>query len=122
MRKRVLDYYDNDPLVKVTLINPILNKIETACAYLDTGSDAIVIPKDLWLKLGLQEEYRTFVSAVNSTGVGWYTFIDLEFFGNKHMDVEVFYNEVAGDMLIGRNVLDEYSVTFDGRNSKLYIE
>ena len=38
------------------------------------------------------------------------------------MDVEVFYNEVAGDMLIGRNVLDEYSVTFDGRNSKLYTE
>ena len=61
-------------------------------------------------------------SAVNNTGVGWYTFIDLEFFGNKHKDVEVFYNEVAGDMLIGRNILDEYSVTFDGMNSKLYIE
>jgi hypothetical protein len=122
MRKRVLDYYDNDPLVKVTLINPILNKREIACAYLDTGSDAIVIPRDLWERLGLKEEYRTFVSAVNSTGVGWYTFIDLEFFGNKHRDVEVFYNEVAGDMLIGRNILDEYSVTFDGRNSKLYIE
>jgi len=121
MRKRVLDYYDNDPLVKVTLINPTLNKREIACAYLDTGSDAIVIPRDLWLRLGLQEEYRTFVSAVNSTGVGWYTFIDLEFFGNTHKDVEVFYNEVPGDMLIGRNILDEYSVTFDGKNSKLYI-
>ncbi|WP_269851437.1 pepsin/retropepsin-like aspartic protease family protein [Methanosarcina horonobensis] len=100
-----------------------MNKRETACAYLDTGSDAIVIPRDLWLRLGLQEEYRTFVSAVNSTVVGWYTFIDLEFFLETNIRMlKFFYNEVAGDMLIGRNVLDEYSVTFDGRNSKLYIE
>lgn len=71
-----------------------MNKRETACAYLDTGSEQLLYQK-------------TF-----GTGVIWHTFIDLEFFGNKHKDVEVFYNEVAGDMLIGQNILDKYSVTF----------
>ena len=62
------------------------------------------------------------VSVVGDTVNTWYNFIDLEFLQNKHNDTEVFYNEAAGDILIGRNILDEYSVTFDGRNSKLYIE
>jgi len=83
-KKVTLDYYNNDPLVVVTLINPILNTTEKALAYLDTGSDAVVIPKYLWSKLGLRDEYRTVISAVNSTCVGWCTFIDLEFLKNKH--------------------------------------
>jgi|SRR5665647_731540 len=123
MCKRVtFDYHDNDPLVVVTLINPISKKREKACAYLDTGSDAVVIPKDIWLKLGLEMDLKASVSVVGSTVSAWYTFIDLEFLKNKHKDVEAFYNEAAGDMLIGRNILDEYSITFDGKNSKLHIE
>ena len=121
MRKRVLDYYDNDPLVKVTLINPILNKREISCAYLDTGSDAIVIPRDLWLKLGLKMLYRSNVSAVGGVVTTWYTRISLEFLEDKHKNVIAFYQD-DGDILIGRNILDKYFITFDGRNSKLSIQ
>lgn len=46
-RKTTIDYYDNDPLVIVTLTNPILKKRHKAYAYLDTGSDVAIIPKDI---------------------------------------------------------------------------
>lgn len=121
-KKTTLDYYDNDPLVIVTLINPILKKRHKAYAYLDTGSDAVVIPGDIWLKLGLEMNYRAPVSVVGTSVSTWYTFIDLEFLQNEHGEIEAFYNDSTGNILIGRNILDKYSVTFDGRNSKLYIE
>lgn len=121
-KKATFDYYDNDPLIIVTIINPVLNKKHKTYTYLDTGSDAVVIPKDIWLKLRLDMDLMAPVSMVGDTVSTWYTFIDLEFLKNKHTDIEVFYNDSAGDILIGRNILDKYSVTFDGRNSKLYIE
>ncbi|HII92303.1 MAG TPA: hypothetical protein HA262_09095 [Methanosarcina sp.] len=80
------------------------------------------IPKDIWFKLGLDQDLMASVSVVGDTVNTWYTFIDLELLQNKHKDIEAFYNDTAGDILIGRNILDEYSVTFDGRNSKLHIE
>jgi len=51
MSETFIDYIDNDPLVLITLINPVSNKKARAYAYLDTGLDTVVIPKDLWLKL-----------------------------------------------------------------------
>jgi hypothetical protein len=123
MRKKVtLDYNDNDPLVIVTLINPILNRKKKALAYLDTGSDSVVISRDLWLNLQLDMDECMGISVVGSVFDTWYTFIDLDFLGDKHTNVLACYNEAAGDVLIGRNILDKYSITFDGRNSKLYIE
>jgi hypothetical protein len=123
MRKKViLDYYDNDPLATVTLINPSLNRKKKVLAYLDTGSDSVVISKDLWLSLQLDMEEYMSISVVGSVFDTWYTFIDLDFLGNKHTSILVCYNEAAGDVLIGRNILDKYAITFDGRNSKLHIE
>ena len=119
--KNIFDYIDNEPLVRVTLINPISNKKVNAFAYLDTGSDAIVIPRDLWLKLGLEMLYRSNVSAVGDVVTTWYTRISLEFLENKHKNIIAFYQD-DGDILIGRNILDKYSITFNGRNSKLLIQ
>jgi len=119
--KNIFDYIDNDPLVRVTLINLISNKKVNGYAYLDTGSYAIVIPRDLWLKLGLKMLYRSNVSAVGGVVTTWYTQISLEFLEDKHKNVIAFYQD-DGDILIGRNILDKYSITFDGRNSKLLIQ
>ncbi len=118
--KATFDYIDNDPLVLVTLINPVSNKKLKAYAYLDTGSDTVVIPRDLWLKLGLEMLYRSNVCAVGGIVTAWYTRINLEFLENKHRNIIAFYQE-EGDVLIGRNVLDKYSITFDGRNSRLTV-
>ena len=118
--KATFDYIDNDPLVQVDLINPVSNKKVKAYAYLDTGSDTVVIPRDIWLKLGLQMLYRSNVCAVGGIVTAWYTRINLEFLENKHSDIIAFYQD-EGDVLIGRNVIDEYSITFDGRNSRLIV-
>ena len=116
MSETFIDYIDNDPLVLITLINPVSNKKARAYAYLDTGSDTIVIPKDLWLKLELEMQNRANVSAVGGVVTTWYTWVHLEFLDDKHRDIIAFYQDI-GDVLIGRNVIDKYSVTFDGRNS-----
>ncbi len=47
--KASFDYIDNDPLVPVTLINPVSKKKAKAFAYLDTGSDTVVIPREMFL-------------------------------------------------------------------------
>jgi len=120
-KNTTFNYIDNDPLVEITLINPISNKKVNAYAYLDTGSDAIVIPRDLWLELGLEMTHRSNVGAVGGIVTAWYTRINSEFIENKHRNIIAFYQD-DGDVLIGRNILDKYSITFDGRNSKLHIE
>lgn len=119
--KNTFDYIDNDPLVRVIFINPVSNKKVNAYAYIDTGSDAVVVPRDLWLKLGLEMLYRSNVSAVGGVVTTWYTRISLEFLENRHKNIIAFYQD-DGDVLIGRNIIDKYSVTFGGRNSKLLIK
>ena len=121
MSETFFDYIDNDPLVLITLINPVSNKKVRAYAYLDTGSDTVVIPKDLWLKLEMEMQNRANVSAVGGVVTTWYTWVHLEFLEDIHKDIIAFYQD-TGDVLIGRNVIDKYSVTFDGRNSSLIIK
>lgn len=118
--KASFDYIDNDPLVSVTLINSVTKKKAKAYAYLDTGSDTVVIPRELWLKLGLEMLYRSNVCAVGGIVTAWYTRINMEFLDDEHKEIIAFYQD-EGDVLIGRNVMDEYSITFDGRNSSLII-
>ena len=118
--KAIFDYIGNDPLVSVTLINPVTKKKAKAFAYLDTGSDTVVIPRELWLKLGLEMLYRSNVCAVGGIVTAWYTRINMEFLDDEHKEIIAFYQD-EGDVLIGRNVMDEYSITFDGRNSSLII-
>ena len=118
--KATFSYIDNDPLVTVTLINPVSKKKARALAYLDTGSDTVVIPRELWLKLGLEMLYRSNVCAVGGIVTAWYTRINIEFSDDEHKEIIAFYQD-EGDVLIGRNVMDEYSITFDGRKSSLTI-
>jgi len=118
--KATFDYIDMDPFVPVTLINPASNKKVKALAYLDTGSDTVVIPGELWLKLGLEMLYRSNVCAVGGIVTAWYTRISIKFLENEHKDIIAFYQD-EGDVLVGRNVMDEYSITFDGRKSSLTI-
>ncbi|HLB70978.1 MAG TPA: hypothetical protein VJJ51_08030 [Candidatus Methanoperedens sp.] len=118
--KATFDYIDNDPLVPVILINPASNKKVKAYAYLDTGSDTVVVPGELWMKLGLEMLYRSSVCAVGGVVTAWYTRIKLKFFENEHREIIAFYQD-EGDVLVGRNVMDDYSITFDGRNSRLTI-
>ena len=64
--------------------------------------------------------YRSNVCAVGGIVTAWYTRINMEFLDDEHKEIIAFYQD-EGDVLIGRNVMDEYSITFDGRNSSLII-
>ena len=113
-------YIDNDPLVVIKLINPSTGREKEALAYVDTGSDSIAIPKDVWEELNITSFRVTSISVVGGAITTWYTKLDVEFLGKLHKNMIVFYQEV-GDVLLGRAVIDNYAVTFDGLNSTLTI-
>ena len=73
------------------------------------------------MKMGLEMHNRANVSAVGGIVTTWYTWVDIVFIEDEHRNVIAFYQD-EGDILIGRNILDKYSVTFDGRTSSLIIE
>ncbi|NJD51261.1 MAG: hypothetical protein FIB07_00140 [Candidatus Methanoperedens sp.] len=60
------------------------------------------------------------ICVVGGIVTAWYTRINMEFLDDKHKEIIAFYQDER-DVLIGRNVMDEYSITFDGRNSSLII-
>lgn len=64
---------------------------------------------------------RANVSAVGGVVTTWYTWLDIQFLEDEHKDVIAFYED-DGDVLIGRNIIDNYSVTFNGQNSSLIIK
>lgn len=113
-------YIDNDPLVAIKLINPLTGNEKEVLAYVDTGSDSIAIPKDVWDELNITSFRVTAISVVGGAITTWYTRLNVEFLCKLHRDIIVFYQEV-GDVLLGRAVIDDYSVTFDGLNSRLTI-
>lgn len=113
-------YTDNDPLVAIKLINPLTGNEKEVLAYADTGSDSIAIPKDVWDELNIISFRVTSISVVGGAITTWYTKLDVEFLGKLHKNIIVFYQEV-GDVLLGRAIIDNYSVTFDGLNSTLTV-
>lgn len=109
----IFPYIDNDPLVAIKLINPLTGNEKEVLAYVDTGSDSIAIPKDVWNDLNITSHRATAISVVGGAITTWYAKLDVEFLGKLHRNIIVFYQEV-GDVLLGRAVIDNYAVTFDG--------
>ncbi|VVB85770.1 Uncharacterised protein [uncultured archaeon] len=76
------DYVDSDHVVQVRIIvSSLSNKY---LAFLDTGSDGVAIPRELWEKLELSPSYPVRIQSV--TGLSW-SYIDtimIEIFGDKH--------------------------------------
>jgi hypothetical protein len=72
------------------------------------------------LSILLEMLYRSNVCAVGGIVTAWYTRISIKFLDTEHRDIIAFYQD-EGDVLVGRNVMDEYSIIFDGRNSSLTI-
>ena len=60
----ILPYIDNDPLVVIRLINPSSGYKKDVLAYVDTGSDSIAVPKDVWDELNIESYRATTISVV----------------------------------------------------------
>ncbi|MFQ6120601.1 MAG: aspartyl protease family protein [Methanosarcinales archaeon] len=120
MSEYIFEYIDNDPLILVKLINPLSGKEVEVYAYVDSGSDTIVITRELWDELEIAMYERANISVVGGVITTWYTLLNVEIIGDMYEDVIVFYQE-EGDVLLGRTIIDYYVVTLDGVNSVLTI-
>ena len=115
------EYIDNDPLVRIKLINPLSEKEIETYAYVDTGSDTVVIPKALWDELEIMEYERTVISVVGGVATTWYSLLNVEFLGDLYENIVVIYQD-EGDILLGRTIIDHYIITFDSISSILRIK
>jgi len=120
LSENIFSYIDNDPLVTIKLINPSLNYEKEVLAYVDTGSDSLAIPRDVWDELNIRSHRAATISVVGGAITTWYTKSDVEFLGEVHKNIIVFYQEF-GDVLLGRAIIDKYAVTFDGLNLTLNV-
>ena len=86
---------------------------------LDTGSDGIAIPRELWEKLELSHDYPVRIQSV--TGLSW-SYIDtikIEIFGDRHEVPAVMSDDP--EILIGMEILKKYIVCFDGIKKRVAI-
>jgi predicted aspartyl protease len=111
------NYVDSDPVVPVRIIaSSISNKY---LAFLDTGSDGIAIPRELWEKLELSQNYPVRIQSV--TGLSW-SYIDtimIEIFGDKHEVPAVMSDDP--EILIGMEILKKYIVCFNGIKKRVAV-
>lgn len=112
------DYIDSDPVVPIRIKSP--NVSGTYLAFLDTGSDGIAIPRELWDKLGLSYDYPIRIQSV--TGLSWSLIdaIGIEIFGDKY-ELSVVMSDDP-EVLIGMEILEKYVVCFDGVKKRVTVK
>lgn len=89
-------------------------------AYLDTGSDSLAIPRELWERFELSKDYPIRIQSV--TGLAW-SYVDavkVEIFGDKHEVPAVMSDDP--EILIGMEILGKYIVCFDGIGKKVSVK
>lgn len=62
LNRESYDYVDSDPVVPIRIKSS--DASGTYLAFLDTGSDGIAIPRELWDKLGLSYDYPIRIQSV----------------------------------------------------------
>jgi predicted aspartyl protease len=111
------DYIETDPVVPIKITASHISK--KYLAFLDTGSDGIAIPRELWDKLELSHDYPVRIQSV--TGLSW-SYIDnikIEIFGDKHEVPAVMSDDP--EILIGMEILKKYIVCFDGIKKRVAV-
>lgn len=111
------DYVDSDPVVpiKITASN-VSNKY---LAFLDTGSDGIAIPRELWEKLELSQDYPVRIQSVTCLSWSYIDTIKIEIFGDGHEVPAVMSDDP--EILIDMEILRKYIVCFDGIKRRVAI-
>ncbi len=94
------------------------------CAYLDTGATKTLIPEKDALGLGLSYVGETaFMTASGEDAFRLYA-AEVEFMGRRHR-ILVLGRDLLGKVsiksIVGRDILDQYRVCFNGRRRELEI-
>jgi len=112
------NYIDSDPVVPVKITVSKFSK--EYLAFLDTGSDGIAIPKELWAKFRLSHDYPIRIQSV--TGLSW-SYIDtikIEIFGDTYELSAVMSDDP--EILVGMEILGKYIVCFNGIKKRVGIK
>ena len=111
------DYIDSDPVVPIRIIASKISKKHLA--FLDTGSDGIAIPKELWEKFKLSNDYPVRIQSVTGLSWSYIDAIEIEIFGDRY-EVPVVMSDDP-EILIGMEILGRYVVCFDGIKKRVAI-
>jgi len=106
------------PLAKIKLRNPkSLEIIADVPMLLDTGSDITLLPKSFCEIIGAEISDTKFLELEGfneSTSIAFYVYIEFIFLNKLFRGNFLVYEQDEG--IIGRDVLNEFSILFDGVN------
>ena len=106
------------PLAKIKLRNPkSLETIADVPMLLETGSDITLLPKSFCEKIEAEISDTKFLELEGfneSTSIAFYVYIEFIFLNKLFRGNFLVYEQDEG--IIGRDVLNEFSILFDGVN------
>lgn len=114
----IFDFVGADPLVPIKIITA--NASNKYLAFLDTGSDSIAVPRELWIELELSQDYPIRIQSVTGMAWSYVDTINIEIFGDRHESSAVMSDDP--EILIGMEILKKYVVCFDGINKRVRIK
>ncbi len=114
----IFDYVGADHAVPIKITT--VNASNKYLAFLDTGSDSIAIPRELWKELELSRDYPVRIQSVTGMAWSYVDAINVEIFGDRHESSAVMSDDP--EILIGMEILRKYVVCFDGINRKVAVK
>ncbi len=110
------------PIISVILRNPLRpDRREQVNGLVDSGSDISAIPKGAIRKLGLASQGQIRLTGIDGIEVSFKRYI-VDFEIAKTMLERRGVIEWAGELaIIGRDLLSEFTFTYDGKNRQFEI-
>ena len=106
------------PIVKVKLRNiETLESVSEVPMLLDTGSDITLLPLSFCEEIGAEVSKTKFLELKGfnqSTSLAYYVRLEFIFLNKLFRGNFLVYDQETG--IIGRDILNEFSILFDGKN------
>jgi hypothetical protein len=117
-------YHPPAPIAKVKLRNSeTLEIIADVPMLLDTGSDITLLPQSYCNEIGVKVSETEFLELKGfnqTTTVAFYVRLDFIFLNKIFRGKFLVYDQDEG--IIGRDVLNEFSILFDGTNLEWIVQ
>jgi predicted aspartyl protease len=111
------------PVIRITLISPVdVNNIFSHSAQLDTGADMTTIPQSVIDSLELMPARDIIaISYDNSVSIRLTYYVNVRIGEFKFYPLEIL-SSPGKDFLVGRDILNQWIITLDGRSQILKIK
>ena len=106
------------PIACIKLRNPeTFESIANVPMLLDTGSDITLLPKEFCTQIGIVASDSQFLELEGfdgTTSIAFYVRLELIFLNKLFRGNFLIYDQQEG--IIGRDILNKFSILFDGQN------